>query len=363
MNPSALAESVSATLAVFKKASGSFSPLLFAIVFLFAPFRLSADWVAVGPAPAINAQCEGITSAEGDNPVAGAIHAVAPSATDANVIYVAAVNGGAWRTTNAKAASPNWTPLTDQALPSLSLSSIAISPLNPQVIFVGSGRVSSLGGPSSGGKQFGIGRSTNGGTTWTVVGLNLADQDIRRVVPTTTLENGNQVVLVGSTAGVFRSADGGTTYTRVTNGISTTPTSLISSATRAFPRDSTRRATARFISATTPARPGRSRTEMDLLPSLVPAFFSPSTIVRVTMSCMRLLPSLLARSQTFIVLQTRARIGTHSAFQHLRFFPGHKAISMVQSWPTEPIRTPSGSRAIGSPTTRNSTSRRLIFRT
>jgi len=217
MNPSALAESVSATLAVFKKASGFFSPLLFAILFLLAPFRLSADWVAVGPAPAIDGQCEGITSAEGDNPVAGAIHAVAPSATDANLIYVAAVNGGAWKTTNAKAASPHWTPLTDQALPSLSLSSIAISPLNPQVIFVGSGRVSSFAG--TGGKQFGIGRSTNGGTTWTVVGLNLADQDIRRVVPTSTLANGNQVVLVGSTAGVFRSADGGTTYTLVTNGI------------------------------------------------------------------------------------------------------------------------------------------------
>ena len=217
MNPIAFPEFVSATNAISKKASGFLRPLLFAIVFLLAPFRLSADWVSVGPAPAINAQCEGITSAEGDNPVSGAIHAVAPSATDANVVYVAAVNGGAWRTNNAKAASPNWTPLTDQALPSLSLSSIAISPLNPQVIFVGSGRVSALS--NTGGKEFGIARSTNGGTSWTIVGLNLADQTIRRVIPTTTLEGGNQVVLVGAAAGVFRSADGGTTYTAVTNGI------------------------------------------------------------------------------------------------------------------------------------------------
>ena len=217
MNPIALSELASAIL---KKASGFFQPLLFAIIFLLAPFRLSADWVAVGPAPAVGGQCEGITSAEGDNPVAGAINAVAPSATDANVIYVAAVNGGAWRTNNAKAASPNWTPLTDQ-LPSLSLSSIAISPLDPQVIFVGSGRVSSLG--MTGGREFGIARSTNGGTTWAVVGANLADQTIRSVVPTRTLENGNQVVLVGvavgATAGIFRSTDGGTTYTPVTNGI------------------------------------------------------------------------------------------------------------------------------------------------
>lgn len=217
MNPIAFPEFVSGTNAISKKGSSFLRSLVFAIVFLFTPFRLSADWVSVGPAPAINAQCEGITSPEGDNPVAGAIHAVAPSATDANVVYVAAVNGGAWRTNNAKAASPNWTPLTDQALPSLSLSSIAISPLNPQVIFVGSGRVSALSG--TGGKEFGIARSANGGTSWTLVGPNLANQTIRRVIPTATLENGNQVVLVGAAAGVFRSADGGTTYTAVTNGI------------------------------------------------------------------------------------------------------------------------------------------------
>jgi hypothetical protein len=192
-------------------------PFCVAIIFFFAPFRLCADWVAVGPAPAINGQDEGITSPEGDNPVAGAINAVAPSATDANLIYVASVNGGVWKTTNGKAASPNWTPLTDQALPSLSLASIAISPLDSKVIFVGSGRTSSLS--NNGGKQFGVARSTDSGATWTVVGPNLADRDIRSVVPTQTLANGQQVVLVGSTSGVFRSADGGTTYTLVSNGI------------------------------------------------------------------------------------------------------------------------------------------------
>jgi len=217
MNSTARLDFGSPTAVIFKNVSRFFCPILFAIFFLFAPFRLSADWVAVGPAPAIDGQDEGITSPEGNNPVAGAINGVAPSATDANLIYVASVNGGVWKTTNAKAASPTWTPLTDQALPSLSLGSIAISPLDPKVIFVGSARVSSLG--SSGGKLFGVGRSTDSGATWTVVGPNLADRNIRSVVPTRTLENGNQVVLVGSTSGVFRSTDGGTTYTLVANGL------------------------------------------------------------------------------------------------------------------------------------------------
>ena len=217
MKTIALSELVDPTVAILKKVSGFLQPLVFAVVFLFAPSRLSADWVSVGPAPAIDAQCEGITSPEGPNPVAGAISAVAPSATDANLLYVAATNGGVWRTTNATAPSPNWTPLTDQALPSTSLSAIAISPLNPMVLFAGAGRVSSLA--SNGGREFGVGRSTDGGATWTVVGPNLADRTIRSVVPTRTLDNGNQVVLVAATSGIFRSVDGGTTYTLVSNGI------------------------------------------------------------------------------------------------------------------------------------------------
>lgn len=217
MNPSAPLKLVSIITSISKSASRFRGPIFVTILFLFAPLRLSADWVAVGPAPAVGGQDEGITSPEGDNPVAGAINALATSATDANLIYVASVNGGVWKTTNGKAASPVWTPLTDQALPSLSLASIAMSPLDSKVIFAGAGRTSSLN--SNGGKLFGIGRSLDSGASWTVVGPNLADRNIRSIVPTRTLENGNQVVLVGSNSGVFRSTDGGTTYTLVTNGL------------------------------------------------------------------------------------------------------------------------------------------------
>ena len=187
------------------------------LILLFVPNRLSAVWVPLGPAPAINGQDEGITTPEGANPVAGAINGIATSATDANVVYVASVNGGVWRTNNAKAASPVWTPLTDQALPSLSLASIAISPLDPMVIFAGAGRVSSLA--NNGGRLFGVARSTDGGTTWTVVGPSLADRDVVKIIATQTLESGNQVVLAATNSGLFRSIDGGTSFTLVTNGL------------------------------------------------------------------------------------------------------------------------------------------------
>ena len=45
--------------------------------------------------------------------VVGAIRAVVAHPTSANTVYVGSVNGGVWRTTNATAAKPAWTPLTD----------------------------------------------------------------------------------------------------------------------------------------------------------------------------------------------------------------------------------------------------------
>lgn len=178
----------------------------------------SPVWVQQGPGPILNGQDEGITSAQGPNPVAGAIQAVAASPSDANTIYVATVNGGVWKTTSARNSIPTWTPLTDGQLPGLSFNSIAISPLDSNVIFAGAGQTSSY---FDGGPRFGIGRSLDGGATWAVVGTTLAKKDIRSIVPTKTLVNNKQVVLAGTSTGVYRSVDGGVTYARVTSGIVT----------------------------------------------------------------------------------------------------------------------------------------------
>jgi hypothetical protein len=142
-------------------------------------------WVQQGGGPIINGQDEGITSPQGNNPVSGSIQAVAPSATDSNTIYVATTNGGVWKTTNATAATPIWTPLTDQALPALSLGSIMISPLDANVVFAGASLTSSYA--SDGGTRFGVARSLDAGATWSVVGTNLANKQVRSIVPTSTL--------------------------------------------------------------------------------------------------------------------------------------------------------------------------------
>ena len=122
---------------------------------------VSGTWVEQGPGPILNGPN---TQVPPDSRVAGAINAIATDPANANLVYVGTVNGGIWKTTNATAANPTWIPLTDFQLPALSIRSLAISPVDPNVIFAGTGSSSSLS--SLGTPGFGVARSTDGGGSW-----------------------------------------------------------------------------------------------------------------------------------------------------------------------------------------------------
>jgi len=105
-----------------------------------APFfstSTGATWVEQGPGPIL---FDSNTVVPPDSPVVGAINVIAASPTNPNILYVGAVNGGIWRTTNATAISPTWSPLTDQQLPALSINSLALSPVDANTLF-GAARV------------------------------------------------------------------------------------------------------------------------------------------------------------------------------------------------------------------------------
>ena len=182
---------------------------------------LLAAWVELGPAPTLSGQVEGIvgggTATNPDNPVIGAVEALATDPTNANVVYAGTANGGVWKTTNATALSPTWTPLTDN-LPSTSIGAVAISPLATSTIYAGSGLFSSFG-DGIGGR--GLYKSTDAGANWTVSnpGGIFTGQNIKSVIPTTLTTSQGQVVLLAtnnsSGGGIFRSTDGGATFTRV----------------------------------------------------------------------------------------------------------------------------------------------------
>lgn len=95
--------------------------------------RPEASWQALGPAPIPNGQTSGRT-----DPVSGRISSIAVDPSDPNVVYVGAAQGGLYRSTN---GGTTWVPLLDNGL-SLAIGAIAISPSNPTTIFVGTGESS-----------------------------------------------------------------------------------------------------------------------------------------------------------------------------------------------------------------------------
>lgn len=179
------------------------------------PDVIGGPWALQGPGPSHNGQLEGIPN----RPVTGAINALAAHPTNPDILYLGAVNGGLWRTTNATAASPVWTPLTD-TFGSLSIGRDALrfdpTDATNNTLVAGGGRSSSFS--SLGGARIGMLRTANGGTTWTVLsgmaGRNVVGVAARGAVLMGAVNNFNGVADVNN-IGIYRSTDTGATFTRV----------------------------------------------------------------------------------------------------------------------------------------------------
>jgi hypothetical protein len=135
--------------------------------------------------------------------VAGAIKAVTPHPNDANVVYIGAVNGGVWKTTDASSKRPHWQPLTDDQK-SLSIGALAFDPTDRtyQTLVAGTGRFSSDAGIGS--ALIGLLRTTDGGASWTTIPATrpVSDANITSIVPR------SDVIVISSDRGVLRLANG-----------------------------------------------------------------------------------------------------------------------------------------------------------
>jgi hypothetical protein len=166
------------------------------------------SWVFQGGAPVEGGQTEPNT--QPNKRVTGAIHTVLAHPTNADILYVGAVNGGIWKTTNATAVNPTWVPQSDFQQ-SLSIAALSFDRSDPtyNTLVAATGNWSSFG--ANGGARIGVLKSTDGGANWSnpgsagLPGKNISGAAMR----------GATIVVSSSSGGILRSTDGGATFTAI----------------------------------------------------------------------------------------------------------------------------------------------------
>jgi len=129
------------------------------------------------------------------------------------VFYFGSVGGGVWKTND---AGRTWNPIFDSQ-PIASIGAIAVAPSDSNVIYVGSGEADMRSSISYGNGMY---KSTDGGKTWTHIGLDDSRQIGRILVDP---RDPNRVFAAApghaygpnAERGVFRSKDGGKSWQKI----------------------------------------------------------------------------------------------------------------------------------------------------
>lgn len=143
----------------------------------------------------------------------GRVLAVAGVPNQPDHFYFGSVDGGVWESTN---AGRTWNPIFDKENIG-SIGAIAVAPSNPKIIYVGSGEADMRSDIAYGNGMY---KSTDGGKTWSHIGLDDTRQ-IGKIVIAPNDPNTLYVAALGhqyganAQRGVFKSTDGGATWTKV----------------------------------------------------------------------------------------------------------------------------------------------------
>ena len=143
----------------------------------------------------------------------GRIDDIAVSESDPNIIYLGYATSGLWKSEN---NGTTFTPVFDTYEVS-SIGDIAIHPTNPDIVYVGTGEANNRQSSSFGAGMY---KTTDGGKTWTHIGLR-ETQTISRVVLDPRNPETVYVAALGhlfgpnEERGIYKSTNGGRTWTKV----------------------------------------------------------------------------------------------------------------------------------------------------
>ena len=147
-------------------------------------------------------------------PSAGRIAAVAGVPGDPSAYYAGAASGGIWKTSD---SGQTFTPIFDHE-PVEAIGALAVAPSDPKIVWAGTGEAWAIRDADIMGD--GVYKSTDGGATWTHMGLTETGRIGRIVIHPTNPDIVFACALGRATGpqqerGVYRTTDGGKTWQRV----------------------------------------------------------------------------------------------------------------------------------------------------
>ena len=150
---------------------------------------------------------------EGPTNIGARVTDLAMHSSDSDLIFAAMASGGVFKSTD---GGNTWDPIADD-LPVLTIGAVAVDPTDPDVIYVGTGEANAQSY-----SWFGMGmfKSTDGGATWSYVGLEDTRYIARIIIDPL---NPDRIWVAGTGSlfgtnperGVYRSPNGGDTWDQV----------------------------------------------------------------------------------------------------------------------------------------------------
>lgn len=172
--------------------------------FLTAAPVQGSTFINIGPARATY-DFNGAKYLETDS---GRARQIVAHPTDPGILYLSTAGGGVWKTWD---AGGQWEPITD-ALGTTAIGTLAMDPLNPDVLYLGFGDPFDV-------QQPGLVKSTDGGATWSApVQLAAGGRIAGSVTDIKVDPQSSNVVLATTDVGLFRSSDAGNTWQAVALG-------------------------------------------------------------------------------------------------------------------------------------------------
>lgn len=162
--------------------------------------QAAGNWTSLGP------------NTPSGIPGIGRLNAIRPHPNypSTPTLYACAPSGGLWISTN---DGGSWSTPTDNLPQVIGCSDVAFDPSNPSIMYMSTGDI-------DGGDNYTVGvlKSTNGGQNWSPTGLSINPAQYRQMGRILVDPSNGQNVICVTTGGIYRSTNGGTSFTMVQAG-------------------------------------------------------------------------------------------------------------------------------------------------